>query len=74
MRGLQVDEMITKFEHNGDTYATDNDGVWPLTPCCQATGKGSTNSDTGVICRACYDDVDPFYGDFWTHDEWKAEL
>lgn len=34
----------------------------PLTPCCQASGKGSTNSSTGVLCRNCYEEVDIKYG------------
>ncbi|MEU5764002.1 hypothetical protein [Nocardia sp. NPDC047648] len=29
-----------------------------LTPCCHAYGKGSAHSRTGVVCRACYDEVD----------------
>jgi hypothetical protein len=64
--------MTTTFQHDGDTFATDGTGVWPLTPCCLATGKGSDNSDTGVICRACYDDVDTYYGGYWTAKEWSA--
>jgi hypothetical protein len=35
---------------------------YPLTPCCHASGKG-WNSPTGVVCRSCYADVDPKYGD-----------
>lgn len=37
--------------------------VYLLTTCCQASGKGSLNSDTGVVCRACYAEVDMAYGD-----------
>ncbi|MFD8249748.1 hypothetical protein [Nocardia sp. NPDC059691] len=28
-----------------------------LTSCCYAYGKGSDNSDSGVVCRACYVEV-----------------
>lgn len=35
---------------------------YPVTPCCHASGKGSVNSDTGVICRACYAEVGYKYG------------
>ncbi|WP_216917428.1 hypothetical protein [Nocardia noduli] len=28
-----------------------------LTSCCFASGKGSSNSISGVVCRACYQDV-----------------
>ncbi|UUV32160.1 hypothetical protein NQK81_01545 [Amycolatopsis roodepoortensis] len=33
----------------------------PLTPCCNASGKGS-ESRTGVVCRRCYREVDAKYG------------
>ncbi|WP_216907663.1 hypothetical protein [Nocardia noduli] len=33
-----------------------------LTPCCHASGKGSAYSVTGVVCRACYRDVDDKHG------------
>ncbi len=40
---------------------------WLLTPCCDASGKGSIDAyasgGTGVICRACHQDVDFNYGD-----------
>lgn len=39
------------------------EGWWiPLTPCCNASGKGSVNVESGVCCRACYADVGPKYG------------
>jgi len=37
--------------------------LYPLTPCCQASGKGSESS-TGVVCRACYREVHIKYGGF----------
>lgn len=37
--------------------------VYPLTPCCQASGKGGGN---GVVCRACYHDVETYFGDCWS--------
>ncbi len=33
-----------------------------LTPCCKAGSKGSANSSTGVVCRACYREVSAKYG------------
>lgn len=39
--------------------------VYPLTPCCQASGKGGGH---GVICRACYHDVHGGFGDCWDAD------
>lgn len=37
------------------------DYLAPLTPCCNASGKG-TSAPTGVSCRACYRTVSPKYG------------
>ena len=42
--------------------------VMPLTECCRASGKGS-DSATGVVCRACYVEVDTYYGNGWLLDE-----
>lgn len=36
--------------------------IAPLTPCCQASGKGC---DGYIGCRACYNEVSPFFGDCW---------
>jgi hypothetical protein len=33
--------------------------VYPLTPCCNASGKGG---GYGVVCRNCYQDVASGYG------------
>ncbi|MFD6104404.1 hypothetical protein ACFWFQ_17230 [Nocardia salmonicida] len=33
-----------------------------LTPCCHASGKGSIDSISGVVCRACYRDVHHKHG------------
>lgn len=41
-------------------HAAYADGVaYPLTACCQASGKGGA---TGVICRACYQPVPSVMG------------
>ena len=34
----------------------------PVTPCCHASGKGSGDVETGVVCRTCYCEVDGKYG------------
>lgn len=47
-------------------------GIYPLTPCCEATGKGM-DTETGVGCRACYEEIDPIFGACWTPDEFTAE-
>lgn len=36
-----------------------------LTPCCQASAKGSVNSSTGVCCRACYRELPEWTGMAW---------
>ena len=33
-----------------------------LTPCCHASGKGSIDSISDVVCRACYRDVHHKHG------------
>jgi hypothetical protein len=50
--GVDADNHVVVADA-GFTYA--------LTPCCQATGKGS-DSATGVVCRACHREVDPYFG------------
>lgn len=36
--------------------------IYPLTPCCRASGKGSvTDSRPGVVCRRCYQSVAPVF-------------
>ena len=48
--------------------------AYPLTPCCGASGKGGGD---GVICRSCYRDVDPMFGDcaplYGTPGGWPTE-
>jgi hypothetical protein len=41
---------------------------YPLTPCCDASGKGM-DYEYGVGCRSCYQEVDPVFGGCWTSDE-----
>ncbi len=36
--------------------------LYYLTHCCHASAKGSSNSPTGVCCRACYRPVSPDLG------------
>ncbi|WP_051047300.1 hypothetical protein [Nocardia asiatica] len=41
-------------------FGTDHTTV--LTPCCHASGKGSSDSISGVVCRACYREVHHKHG------------
>lgn len=34
----------------------------PLSPCCDAFPKGSTDSMTGIVCRNCYADLESAFG------------
>lgn len=47
---------------HGIAIAMSDGMIYPLTPCHQASGKGS-EVPTGVVCRSCYEEVDPLYGD-----------
>lgn len=51
---------------------------YPLTTCCDATGKGLTDEATGdgfVGCRKCYREVDGIFGNGWySEDEWQAAI
>ncbi|KXO90998.1 Uncharacterised protein (plasmid) [Tsukamurella tyrosinosolvens] len=38
---------------------------YALTPCCAATGTGS---DSGIVCRGCYRELDFEYAGFWYFD------
>lgn len=42
-----------------------SDGVvYPLTPCCQASAKGSmAGGEPATVCRVCYREIDPLLGD-----------
>lgn len=44
------------------TIAVQDGLAYPLTPCCLASGKGSSNVESGVVCRACYREVDAVFG------------
>ena len=46
--------------------------IAPLTMCCQASGKGC---DGYIGCRACYEEVSPFFGGCWSledEDGWRT--
>lgn len=46
--------------------------VYYLTRCCGASGKGSANSSTGTVCRACYREVSAEFGRGWRVDDEAA--
>jgi hypothetical protein len=51
------------------TAAGEPEYLFPLTPCCLASGKGSDSAEFGVVCRSCYQEVDPKFGMFTEPDE-----
>jgi hypothetical protein len=63
-RGLSAEgyQVIVGWE---DSTQPNGEYLIGLTPCCQAATTGSSNGsdeDGGVVCRACYNDVDPMLG------------
>lgn len=50
------------------TVMRDGDIFYPLTPCCNATGKGM-DYEHGVGCRSCYNEVDSVFGTCWVGDD-----
>lgn len=50
----------------GVTIAFNEHMAWLLTECCQASAKGS---EFGIVCRSCYGEVDPGFGDAAAIDE-----
>lgn len=49
----------------GGLLTSDGTIVYYLTECCGASGKGSANSATGVVCRSCYRQVPASLGAGW---------
>lgn len=58
-----------------DAYSTGALYVYPLTPCCHASGKGWMDDDGfGVVCRNCMKWVDDLFGMCWPPEDkagWK---
>jgi hypothetical protein len=52
----------------GALYISDG-MLFYVTDCCGGSAKGSANVATGVVCRACYTEVDPMLGMAWTGTE-----
>lgn len=48
------------------TLAIVDYGIYPLTPCCQASAKGLEDC---IGCRGCYREIDPLYGDVWSLED-----
>jgi hypothetical protein len=68
MSHLQIEKIETK---SGVTIAVCDGIAYPLTPCCGASAKGG---EYGIICRACYHDIDPALGMATTLPELESWL
>lgn len=65
VRGIDADgDLVLPLGEPGSPIRHEDGAEWliALTPCCHASGKGAA-SRTGVVCRACYREVDGKYGD-----------
>ena len=54
----------------GIKFAQAGSIVYPLTPCCNASAKGS---EGGIVCRKCYHEVPPGFGMGWSGNAWARE-
>jgi len=48
-----------------ETYPNGETVINPLTTCCAASAKGCADC---IACRACYQEIDPRFGDCWLAD------
>jgi len=73
-------DAVVGVDEDGDLVASadwavpgETEFLYPLTPCCHATGKGMDSGLDddfgGVGCRNCYQWVDPKYGGFVTPEQ-----
>lgn len=60
-RTIPTAPVVLASSLGGDVVVCDGI-VYLLTECCSASGKGSSNSPTGICCRACYRPVDSRFG------------
>lgn len=63
MEQRTADTVIGLSDEGYLVVPTDYGGAIALTPCCHASGTGEMESETGVACRSCYQDVDSVHGD-----------
>ncbi|BDB63254.1 hypothetical protein [Rhodococcus sp. RDE2] len=56
-------DRIVEIYHDDTAHVVAYAGVaYHLTPCCDASAKGSLGS---IVCRSCYQEVCPMYGMGW---------
>ena len=59
-----VADRVRGIDHDGDVIVCDPDmdSLIPVTPCCNATGKGTVTAASGVCCRRCHTEVGIKFG------------
>jgi hypothetical protein len=65
VRYAGVDGISIAADHGDPDFGFHDPIYYPLTRCCHASGKGSENSPTGIVCRACYAPVPAAFGAAW---------
>ena len=58
------------YDYEDVIFAKDGDGYFPLTDCCETTGKGS-DCESGVVCRGCYEEYPTAWGAYFTKAEFE---
>lgn len=72
---MNTTAVITHTTVCGASFAHNDAMIYPLTPCCQASGTGSyVGDEPAVVCRSCYREVPAFYGDFADADQGAADV
>lgn len=64
-RAIEVPEGVKVLGVTSDGYVVaEADGLaYGLTPCCGASATGSfVDDEPAIVCRSCYDEVDPLLG------------
>ena len=61
MKALPVDRYnrTVRRDSTGMRYVVDDGFAFYITPCCDASAKGSMGA---TVCRNCYREIDPAYG------------
>jgi hypothetical protein len=53
----------------------ETNSIYLLTPCCNATAKGSSAGGVGMtVCRSCYIEIDTVYGCSWPAEQAEAVI
>ena len=59
------------YDYEDVAFAFDGTHYYPLTDCCQASGNGSCNAESGVVCRGCYEEYPSDWGAAFTTEEFE---